>query len=101
MCAKMSQTPVGASRVGIRTLRRNLSAYLQRLDRGERFEITDRGRPVALLVPLAGNQSPLPKLVAQGRARMPVRNLLDLPAPSGEASTAASNALFADREDRL
>ena len=101
MCAEMPQTAAGTSRVGIRALRRNLSAYLQRLNRGERFEITDRGRPVALLVPIAGNRSPLPRLVAQGRARMPVRNLLDLPAPSGEASTAASNALFADREDRL
>ena len=97
----LSRTPAGASRVGIRALRQNLSVYLRRLDRGERFEITDRGRPVALLVPLAGGQSPLARLVTQGRARMPARDLLDLPAPTGEPSTAASDALLADREDRL
>ena len=97
----MSETVAGTSRVGIRALRQNLSVYLRRLDRGERFEITDRGRPVALLVPLAGNESPLARLVAQGRARMPARDLLDLPPPAGEPSTAASDALVADRGDRL
>ena len=101
MCVKMSRTVAGTSRVGIRELRQNLSVYLRRLDGGERFEITDRGRPVALLVPLASSQSPLEKLVAQGRARMPARDLLDLPSPPGEPSTAASDALVADRDDRL
>ena len=101
MCVKMSRTVAGTSRVGIRELRQNLSVYLRRLDGGERFEITDRGRPVALLVPLASSRSPLEKLVAQGRARMPARDLLDLPAPRGEPSTAASDALVADRDDRL
>ena len=101
MCVMLSQTVAGTFQVGIRALRQNLSVYLRRLDRGERFEITDRGRPVALLVPLAGGQSPLARLVAQGRARMPVRDLLDLPAPTGEPSTAASDAILADREDRL
>ena len=97
----LPRTAASASRVGIRALRQNLSVYLRRLDHGERFEITDRGRPVALLVPLAGGQSPLARLVTQGRARMPARDLLDLPAPAGEPSTAASDALLADREDRL
>lgn len=101
MCVKMSRTVAATSRVGIRALRQNLSVYLRRLDGGERFEITDRGRPVALLVPLAGSQSPLERLVAQGRARMPVRDLLDVPAPRGEPSTEASDALLADRDDRL
>ena len=101
MCVKMSRTVAGTSRVGIRALRQNLSVYLRRLDGGERFEITDRGRPVALLIPLAGSRSPLEKLVAQGRARMPARDLLDLPSPPGEPSTAASDALVADRDDRL
>ena len=101
MCVKMSRTVAGTSRVGIRALRQNLSVYLRRLDGGERFEITDRGRPVALLVPLAGSQSPLERLVAQGRARMPVRDLLDLPAPRGEPATEVSDALLSDRDDRL
>lgn len=101
MWAKMSENVSGTSRVGIRALRRNLSVYLRRLARGERFEITDGGRPVGLLVPVPNNQSPLAKLVAQGRARMPARDILDLPPPPGAPSTAASDAIIADRRDRL
>ena len=110
MCTEMCETVAGTSRVDIRALRQDISVYLRRVDRGERFEITDGGRPVALLVPLPINQSslanpvkqsPLATLVAQGRARMPTRDLLDLPAPPGATSTAASDALLADRNDRL
>ncbi len=89
------------SSVGIRELRQNLSVYLRRVDRGERFEVTERGRPVALLVPLAGQLSPLARLVAEGRARMPEGDVLDLPPPTGEPTTVASDAVIADREDRL
>jgi len=32
---------------------------------------------------------------------MPAGNVLDLPPPAGEPSTAASAAVIADREDRL
>ena len=101
MCVIMAETVAGTSRVGVRALRQNLSVYLRRIHRGERFEVTDRGRPVALLVPLADNESPLARLVAQGRASMPTGNLLDLPPLVSEPSTAASDALIADRDDRL
>ena len=97
----MSETGAATSSVGIRALRQNLSVYLRRIHRGERFEVTDRGRPVALLVPLAGNESPLAKLVAQGRASSPKGDLLDLEPPAGDPSRAASDALIADRADRL
>ena len=88
------------SRVGVGELRHNLSAYLRRIAAGERFEVTDRGRAVALLVPLAGQESPLARLVAQGRASVPKRDLLELPAAAGEPSTAASDTLLADRDGR-
>ncbi|MXX75608.1 MAG: type II toxin-antitoxin system prevent-host-death family antitoxin [Holophagales bacterium] len=97
----MAGTDVGTSQVGIRALRQNLSVYLRRIHRGERFEVTDRGRPVALLIPLGGDLSPVERLVAQGRAAMAAGNVLDLPPPAGEPSTAASDALIADRDDRL
>jgi prevent-host-death family protein len=38
--------------VGIRELRQNLSKYLERVVRGETLQVTDRGRPVAVLAPL-------------------------------------------------
>jgi prevent-host-death family protein len=40
------------STVGITELRRNPSAYLRRVEAGERLIVTDRNRPVAELVPL-------------------------------------------------
>ena len=85
--------------MGIGELRQNLSVYVRRIDRGERFE--ERGRHAARLVPLSGATSPLAKLVASGRARMPDGDLLDLPPPVGEPSTEASAAIIAGREDRL
>ena len=100
MCVIMSDASA-TFKVGIRELRQNLSVYIRRIHRGERFEVTDRGRPVALLVPLTGHESPLARLVAEGRASMPKRDLLDLPPLSDEPSTAASEALAANREDRL
>ena len=101
MCFIVPEANAATSRVGIRALRQNLSVYLRRIHRGERFEVTDRGRPVALLVPLAGNESPLEKLIAQGRATAPEGDLLDLEPPAGEASNAVSEALIADRDDRI
>lgn len=38
--------------VGIRELKQRLSEYLDRVVRGERIRITDRGKPKALIVPL-------------------------------------------------
>lgn len=39
--------------VGVGELRRNLSRYLRRVERGERLVVTDRNRPVAELGPPA------------------------------------------------
>ena len=60
-----------APRVGVRELRQNLSVYLERVIAGERLQVTDRGRPVALLIPLAGGGSLAERLVAEGRALPP------------------------------
>lgn len=87
--------------MGVRELRQNLSVYLRRIDCGERFEVTDRGKPVALLLPLPGGRSPLERLVAEGRARPPKGNPLDLGAPGGEPTTTVSEALLRDRAGRL
>jgi prevent-host-death family protein len=39
-------------RIGVRELRQHASGYLARVARGEVIEVTDRGRPVARLVPV-------------------------------------------------
>lgn len=54
-------------RVGVRELRQNLSRYLRRVTAGERFEVTQRNLPVAILAPLPGRSSALERLVAAGR----------------------------------
>lgn len=64
-------------RVGIRELRQNASALLRRVMGGETIEVTDRGRPVARVVPLH-DRSVLDQMVAEGRATPARGDLLDL-----------------------
>ena len=66
--------------VGIRALKQNASAVVARAAAGEMVMITDRGRPVAQLVPAPGSK--LEALVAAERARPALRSLKDLPAPT-------------------
>jgi prevent-host-death family protein len=58
-------------RIGIRELNQNTSQVLARVSGGETVEITDRGRPIARLVPVGNERSTLAKLVAAGRAVAP------------------------------
>jgi prevent-host-death family protein len=68
-------------RAGVRELRQNLSVYLRKILEGHTIEVTERGRPVALLVPLPNASTPLQRLVASGRATSPKGDLLDLGRP--------------------
>lgn len=65
--------------VGIRALKQNASAVVAEAAAGETVVVTDRGRPVAQLVPLP--RSPLADMIASGRARLPKRSIADLPPP--------------------
>lgn len=38
--------------IGVRELRQQASRWLARVRRGESFQVTDRGRPIAMLVPI-------------------------------------------------
>lgn len=62
-----------SERIGIRELREDLSKTLRRVRAGEALEITDRGEPVARLVPLRRTGGTLDALVAEGKARAPRR----------------------------
>ena len=55
--------------MGIRELKNRLSEVLRRVRRGETVTVTERGRPVALLVPLRPKPTDetLRRLVASGR----------------------------------
>ena len=52
--------------VGIRELKNSLSSYLHRVQRGETLVVTDRGVPVARVIP-AGVPHLIAKLMAEGR----------------------------------
>ena len=79
-CSQMSRPE---KRVGVRELRQNLSVYLRRVIKGETYEISVRGKPVALLMPAPEGATPLRWLVSSGRASAPagdfVRRYPDLP----------------------
>jgi prevent-host-death family protein len=66
--------------IGVRQLRQHASEYLRRVEAGGSVEITARGRPVALLVPLRGTR-PLDRLVRRGRVVPPTGDLLGLGRP--------------------
>ena len=90
-------------RVGVRELRQNLSVYLRRVRRGEKLEVTERGRPVAVLQPIVAADDPLARLEARG---IPVRrgagNLADLPPPArAKLDRTLGEVLDESREDRI
>ncbi len=66
--------------VGVRELRQRASELLRRVEQGETIEVTDRGRPVALLSPLPGG-SALDRLRALGEIDPATGDLDDLPEP--------------------
>jgi prevent-host-death family protein len=89
-------------RVGIRELNQNTSQVIERVRRGETLEVTDRGRPVARLVPVGGGTSLLERLVAQGRAVSPTAQAhepLPMPPMLGDPSLDAADELAAARDD--
>jgi len=76
--------------IGIRALRQQASKHLRDVERGETIEVTDRGRPVALLVPLP-RVGTAERLIAEGRmtrgkgdllALEPLESLPGVPLPS-------------------
>ena len=77
------------NKVGVRELRRDASAILRRVAAGETIQVTDRGRPVALMVKAMPDG--LERLEAEGMVRhgegdllgiKPVRPKPGVPLPS-------------------
>ncbi len=81
-------------RVGVRELRQRASELLRRVERGETIEITDRGRPVALLAPLPEG-SPLERLRTAGDIDPASGDLDDLPPPLPSRGAELPSAVLA------
>ena len=58
--------------IGVRELRQHASTYLRAVEQGETIEVTDRGRPVARLVP--------PERKPESRVEQLIREGLLIPA---------------------
>jgi len=86
--------------VGIRVLRQRASELLRLVQQGQTVEITDRGRPVALLTPVP-EASPLERLRAAGEIESATEDPEDLPEPRVVAADveAPSSALQRLRRD--
>lgn len=81
---------------GIRELRKRASELLRRVEAGETIEITDRGRPVAVLAPLP-DQSPVERLRATGDLEPARGDMGDLPEPLGLAPDQEPPSLVLER----
>jgi len=89
---------------GIAELKAAFSEYLARVKAGEEVLVTEHGRPIARIVPLAAAEAPgVEELVRAGILRAPDRRLgndfFRLPRPR-DAAASARAALADEREDR-
>jgi prevent-host-death family protein len=87
--------------VGVRELRQRASELLRLVEAGESIEITDRGRPVALLSPMPQG-SPLARLRAAGETEPATGDINDLPPPLKLPVAASPSARLAQlrRDER-
>lgn len=84
----------------MRELNQNTSAVLARVQRGETLEVTVSGAPVARLVPIAGSQSVLDRMVTEGRATAPTSTgPFPLPPVLGDPDVDAAAELAAMRDE--
>ncbi|HEX5200647.1 MAG TPA: type II toxin-antitoxin system prevent-host-death family antitoxin [Actinoplanes sp.] len=87
-------------RIGVRELNQNTSQVLARVRGGETVEITDRGHPIARLVPVGDDRSTLAKLVAAGRAVAPAGGgPVPLPPKLGDESVDVADTVAAMRDE--
>jgi prevent-host-death family protein len=89
--------------IGVRELRQHASRWLERVQAGESFEVTNHGVPVARLVPVEVGESVVDRLVREGRATRGTGNWKDLPAPPRRrrGQRPLSEVLDEMREDRV
>lgn len=83
--------------IGVRELRQHASRWLARVEAGESFQITDRGRPVASLVPVATDA--WDALVTTGSVILPGLPPADAPPLPHEGGPTLSEILETDRTD--
>jgi prevent-host-death family protein len=82
------------NKVGVRELRRDASAILRRVAAGETIQVTDRGRPVALIV--RAMPDGLERLESEGMVRRASGDLSGIEAVKPKAGVPAPSRLVSD-----
>jgi prevent-host-death family protein len=84
--------------IAMRTLNQNTAEVLARVERGETVEITNRGRPIARIVPVVEDE--LADLVASGTVVPPtITARLQVPAVPAEPGSEAGDLLSSLRDE--
>lgn len=88
--------------MGVRELRQNLSAYLDRVKAGEAFVVNERGTEVARLTPSGANRGALARLIAEREATIPQGTLTANLGPRHRVNGISSEYVLAQqREERI
>lgn len=87
--------------VSVTELNQQTAKVLERVKAGESIDISERGRPIARLVPILAHASPIERLVSEGRAiaATDVDALLAPLPPAPPTQPSLSKALERERSD--
>jgi prevent-host-death family protein len=88
------------NRIGVREIRQDASTILARVEEGEEFIITNRGVPIARLLPIdVDDQTLIDEMIANGDIVEADGNLWELPAPTYKVKgKSATQQLIEERE---
>ena len=88
------------NQIGIREVRQDASIILARVEEGEEFIITNRGVPVARLLPIEVDESAMiEEMIANGEITEADGNLWDIPLPTLKLKgKSATQQLIEERE---
>ncbi|MFC0007853.1 type II toxin-antitoxin system Phd/YefM family antitoxin [Micromonospora siamensis] len=86
--------------IAVRELNQHTSRVLARVRAGETVEVTDRGEPIARLVPVLAADALLGRLVAEGRATAPTSvGPVPMPPVLGDRSVDVAAVLAESRDE--
>jgi prevent-host-death family protein len=90
------------NRIGVREIRQDASTILTRVEEGEEFIVTNRGVPIARLIPMAKDGSEfINELIASGEIIEARTNVSELSVPTfAVKGTSASQLLIDERQGR-
>jgi prevent-host-death family protein len=88
------------NRIGVREVRQDASTILARVEEGEEFIITNRGVPIARLIPMdMDDEQLIDEMIANGDIVEADGNLWELPAPTYKVKgKSATQQLLDERE---